>query len=132
MNIKQNTRIYSDFDLNFRAHPLTGDIALKFDEESVKRSIRNLVSYNKYEKAFNPRFGSDIRNMLFENATKSTAFGIEARIKYMLLAHEPRVNIIKIKANPNSINTGYDVTITFSIVNIINPITTTIFLQRIR
>ena len=47
-------------------HPVTGDIAFLSDVESVKRSIRNLVNTNFYEKPFHPEIGSNIRSILFE------------------------------------------------------------------
>ena len=38
-----NTRTFSDFDLNFTAHPVTGDIVLKTDESAIKQSVKNLL-----------------------------------------------------------------------------------------
>jgi phage baseplate assembly protein W len=132
MSTKKNTRVYSDFDLDFQPHPLTGDVSMKYNEEAVKRSIRNIVLYNAYEKPFMPEFGTNLRDMLFENVQTSTAMGIETRIQYMLKSAEPRCNIIKIEAVPDEINSQYEVIIEFNVVNLLEPITTTIYLQRIR
>ena len=79
-----------------------------------------------------PDFGTNLRDMLFENIQTSTAMGIETRITYMLKNSEPRCNIIKIEAVPDDINSQYEVIIEFNVVNQLNPITTTIYLQRIR
>lgn len=132
MSTKKNTRVYSDFDLDFTPHPLTGDVTMKYNEEAVKRSIRNLILYNAYEKPFDPDFGGNLRDMLFENILTSTAMGIETRIKYMLGANEARCNVLKIEAIPDELNSQYEVIIEFAVVNRLEPITTTIYLQRIR
>lgn len=132
MTTKKNTRRYSDLDLDFQPHPLTGDIPMKYNEDAVKRSIRNLVLYNAYEKPFTPTFGSSLRDMLFENIQSSTALGIETRITHMLNQWEPRCNLIKVEAKPDTINSQYEVIIEFNVINVLEPITTTIYLQRIR
>ena len=32
----RNTRLFSDLDLNFRPHPVTGDLIIKKDEEAIR------------------------------------------------------------------------------------------------
>jgi phage baseplate assembly protein W len=132
MTTKKNTRLYKDVDLDWDAHPLNGDVATKTNEDAVKRSIRNIILYNKYEKPFMPHFGGNIRSMLFENISTGTAFGIKDRITEMIRQHEPRANIIEVEVKPDINNSQYEVTVEFSVVNVLNPITTTIYLQRVR
>jgi len=132
MPTKKNTRLYQDIDLDFEPHPLTGDVTVKQNEDAIKRAVRNLVLYNQYEKPFDPKFGSSIREMLFENVQTSTAMGIEKRIQFLLEQNEPRINLIGVKANPDEENSSYEIIITFSTLNVLDPITTTIYLQRIR
>ena len=38
------TYTYSDIDLDFTVHPVSKDVLKKYDDESVKRSVRNLVT----------------------------------------------------------------------------------------
>ena len=52
--LSTNTRTWADLDLDFTAHPVTKDIVLKRDVEAVKRSIRNLILTNQYERPFQP------------------------------------------------------------------------------
>ena len=63
---KKSVKIYKDLNLDFQQNTATKDIQKIEDVESVKRSVRNLVSLNYYEKPFHPEIGSNIRGLLFE------------------------------------------------------------------
>ena len=69
----RNVRQYNDLDLFFSKKSGSNDVTQITDVEAVKRSIRNLVLTNFYEKPFHPEIGSGIRDMLFENMTPITA-----------------------------------------------------------
>ena len=43
---------FVDLDLDFTRNPITNDVSLKFNEEAVKRSIRNIVLTNSGEKPY--------------------------------------------------------------------------------
>ena len=58
--------LWKDLDLLFRVHPVTGDVVTRTDVEAVKRSVRNIVLTNKYERPFKPNFGTSLRELLFE------------------------------------------------------------------
>ena len=60
-DISRNVRQYRDLDLFFAREQGSDDIRKITDVEAVKRSIRNLVLLNFYEKPFNPEIGSDVR-----------------------------------------------------------------------
>ena len=47
-------RWFTDIDINMTLHPESKDITLKYDINSIKRSIRNLVSTNLFERPFKP------------------------------------------------------------------------------
>ena len=66
-NEKKSTRVYKDLNLNFTRNPVTGDVATVTDVNAVKRSIRNLLLTNHYDRPFHPEVGSGIPNLLFEN-----------------------------------------------------------------
>ena len=65
----RSTRIYKDLDLDFQQNTATKDIQKMLDVESVKRSVKNLINLNHYEKPFHPEIGSNLRGMLFELMT---------------------------------------------------------------
>lgn len=110
-------RIYKDLNLNFTRHPVTGDITRVTDIDAVKRSVRNLVLTNHYERPFHPEIGSNIRATLFEPMTPFTANLLTRQIKDVIENFEPRVELVSIKADPNLDRNAYDVTITFNVVN---------------
>ena len=64
---KRVNRIYSDLDLDFTRNPVTSDVVKLTDVEAVKRSVKNLIQTNHYERPFHPEIGSDVRALLFEN-----------------------------------------------------------------
>ena len=66
---KRSSRIYKDLNLGFQQNSATKDIQKLTDVEAVKRSVRNLINLNHYEKPFHPEIGSNLRAMLFENIT---------------------------------------------------------------
>ena len=49
---KRSARIFSDLNLDFQQNTATKDIQKIEDVEAVKRSVKNLVSLNFYEKPF--------------------------------------------------------------------------------
>ena len=55
---------YRDLDLLFKAHPITGDVTTRSDVEAVKRSVKNIILTNNYERPFKPGFGGSIRDLL--------------------------------------------------------------------
>ena len=64
--------IYSDIPNSFVAHPVSGDVTRKRNEDSIVQSIRNLLLTDRGERLFQPDVGSDIRAVLFENISPQT------------------------------------------------------------
>ena len=58
-------RQFSDLDLNFKPHPVTGDVPFSYDEESIKKSMKRLLFIEQYDKPFHPEIGAGINNLLF-------------------------------------------------------------------
>ena len=69
----RSVRRYTDLDLFFGKKSSNSDVSEVVDIQAVKRSIRNLVLMNTYEKPFHPEISSGIRGMLFELMTPVTA-----------------------------------------------------------
>ena len=123
---------YSDLDLDFIPHPATGDVVRKFGEDAIKRSLRNLILTNFYDKPFRPGIGSNVTKLLFENATPITSNLISDAIRNMAANYEPRVDLRSVKVTFDDANNGYNVTIAFIILNSSLPVTINLFLERIR
>ena len=53
----RNSRQFRDIDLDFNRNAVTNDVAVVEDVVAVKRSVRNLVQTNFYERPFQPELG---------------------------------------------------------------------------
>ena len=129
---QQPRRQYKDIDMNFLAHPVTGDIAKKVGDDAIIQSVYNLLSFSKYEKLFQPRIYSNLRAHLFEPLDVITSSAINNEIRNVINNWERRVSLTEVNVTPNYDMNGYNVSIGFFIVNSIDPITINFFLERIR
>jgi phage baseplate assembly protein W len=123
---------YSDLDMDFVANPATGDVNILNGEHSIKRSVRNLVLTNYYERKFNSQIGSDVSALLFDLAGPLTVINIQDAIKGVINNFEPRVSLQSVTVKDDSDNNGYNVTLEYIILNRNSPVISTMFLERIR
>lgn len=123
---------YSDLDLDFQINPITGDINKKKGADAVKRSIRNLIFTNFYERPFNSSIGSDIPRLLFDNVDVITASMIEDALIRLINTFEPRVQLIRASVYADEDNHGFNVQLEYVILNTETPATFNLFLERIR
>jgi phage baseplate assembly protein W len=123
---------YSDLDLDFIAHPMTKDVVVKTGADAIKRSVRNLVLTNFYEKPFRPGIGSNAVKLLFDNMSPLVANFLENAITEVIQNYEPRVELLKVTVIPDYDNNGYTARLDFIVLNRNEPLTTTIFLERVR
>ena len=129
---------YSDLDLDFIMHPTTKDVVKKTGVDAIKRSVRNLILTNFYDRPFRSYIGSNAQKLLFDNINMFTATFLRDAIEDTITSFEPRVLLdvstadkgIEISVNPD--NNGYNVKITFIIVNTGIPATINLFLERLR
>ena len=132
-NIDRNVRQYKDLYLFFAKKSGSKDIRKVTDIQAVKRSVRNLVLLNHYEKPFHPEIGSGIRDMLFENMSTMTAIILARKIEDVIENFEPRVRLISVRADPNLDRNEYEVTIEFFVVNTPTELVDlTVFLEVLR
>ena len=116
-NITRNVRQYTDLDLFFGKKSSNSDIQDITDVKAVKRSIRNLVLLNHYEKPFHPEIASGVRDMLFELITPITATILARKIEDVIQNFEPRARLVSVTALPNLDRNSYEVSIEFYVVN---------------
>ena len=132
-DISRNVRQYKDLDLFFNRKSVSKDIAKLTDIAAVKRSIRNLVLTNHYEKPFHPEIGSGVRDMLFEPMSALTAHVLTRKIEDVIENFEPRAKVIGVSAQPNLDRNEYQVTINFFVLNAPTELVDlTLFLERLR
>mgnify|MGYP001319454955 FL=1 len=118
-NSKVNTvkDIYSDLDMFLVPHPVTGDISTKKDSDAIKRSIRNIVLTNKFERPFKPNFGGGVTSMLFELDSTRKVKRFQKEMVNMIERLEPRVYNVSVRLNPLTDDNRLDVQIFYSIRN---------------
>ena len=73
------------------------------------------------EKIFDPDFGSNIGEILFENIDEITAVSIQEEIENSLSNYEPRVEIIDVNVKPDYDQHQFDVMISYRIVGVDVP-----------
>ena len=129
---KKSVRTYVDLDLDFARHPVTNDIVKIEDVNAVKRSVKNLINTQFYERPFHPELGCGARDMLFENYTPMTGIFIRRKIEEVLNNYEPRANISSIAVNEQEDRNALDVIVNFYVLNLPQPVSVTTTLQRIR
>ena len=128
----RSSRIFKDLNLDFQQNTATKDIQKITDVESVKRSVRNLISTNHYEKPFHPEIGSNLRAMLFELMTPQMNHVITKQIESLIKNYEPRCNLTQVHTQPMFDRNGYSVQISFMVNNFQDPVTVESFLERLR
>ena len=122
--------LYVDFDSTFDVHPVTGDLPLLVDENAVKRSIRNLILTNYYERPFQPRAGSQVTGAQFENYNPISIEILRQNVEEVISNSEPRARLIRVVIKQRDLN-SVDVTIVFALLNNTREVQMSLLLNRI-
>lgn len=122
---------YSDIDLSFQKRPI-GDIYKKTEAAAVKQAVKNLLLTNFTEKPFQPTFGGDLSNLLFELANDDTDDILELAIITAIENWEPRAKVLSVKANITPDNNTARIRVTFRILNLEEEVTLETTVTRLR
>ena len=132
-NSARNVRQYTDLDLFFAKKATSKDISKVTDVQAVKRSIRNLILTDHYEKPFHPEIGSGIRGLLFELMSPITGNVLARVIEDVIENYEPRAKLIGVRVYPDMDRNAYEVTIEFYVINSQTELVDlTVMLERLR
>lgn len=123
---------YSDLDLDFLMNPSTNDVSIKRGEDAIKRSIRNLIKTNYYDRLFQPGIGSDVSALLFESTNSASQVILERVIRLCIENFEPRVRVQNVTVSYDEDEYGFNVRLEYIILNNNLPVVTSLFLERIR
>ena len=129
---KRSSRIYKDLNLDFQQNTATKDIQKMLDVEAVKRSVRNLINLNHYDKPFHPEIGSNLRAMLFELITPQMSHAIQKEIGLLIGNFEKRAKLVQVTTKPQFDRNAYAATISFYVQNVPDRIIVESFLERLR
>jgi len=128
----ENVETYSDLNLEFIAHPLTGNVARKIDRTAVKQSVKNLILTNFYDRPFQPELGCGISYHLFELFTSATKQSLETAMREVIENYEPRASILEVLVEDHPDDNALSASIAFMIRNDPNPIVLDLILERVR
>ena len=116
-NDARATRQYTDLDLFFGRKTSDNDVRKVTDAQAVKRSIRNLVQLNTYEKPYHPEISGGVRELLFEPMSPIVAVVIARKIEDVITNFEPRARLVSVRSIPDLDRNAYEVSVEFYIVN---------------
>lgn len=125
------TKLYKDIDLTFAKKP-SGEIYKKTDAAAVKQAVKNLLLTNKFEKPFQPEFGGDLNNLLFELVDNDTVYEIDGAVREAVRRYEPRAQVRQVATNLQPDANSISVTVTFQIVNTEEVVTLDTTITRLR
>ena len=117
-NEKRSSRVYKDLNLNFGINPVTSDVTTVTDVNAVKRSVRNLLLTNHYDRPFHPEIGSNVQALLFENFGPITGNQLARQIEELIANFEPRANVESVECFALPDTNTYDVRIYFYVENL--------------
>jgi phage baseplate assembly protein W len=125
---------YSDLDISLALSNTTKDVFKKFNAQSVKFAVRNLLLTNQGEKPFNPYYGANLYDYLFELSDQHTERSMIREIRNAIEVFEPRVDVssLEILVNMEPDNNSAEVTVIFKIINTGELVEFTTVLSRLR
>jgi phage baseplate assembly protein W len=124
--------IYSDFTNDLDFNPVSEDVAVKLNENSIKQAIKNILFTDRGERFFQPNLGGNIRAMLFENITPQLLVSMKQQISTTIKTHEPRCNLIDVVCSAAEDENGVYVSIVFNVINKQEPVVLEVVLERVR
>ena len=122
MAIQRTSRAFKDISLSFSPHPVTKDLPVLVNERAIIRSVRNLVETIPTERFFNSLLGTDIRDSLFENFSRTTVNIIEDQVRDTVRSYEPRVENVGVEVNAKPDDNTFEVKVLFEIRGLDVPV----------
>lgn len=124
--------IFSDLDLAFIAHPVTGNPTRKTNRDAVRQSVKSLILTDYYDRPFKSDIGCSIRYYLFENWSPMVKQQMERAVREVIKNYEPRANVLEVLVEDRSDVNALTVSIAFTIKNDPAPVVLDVILERVR
>jgi len=121
MAIQRKSRAFKDISLSFSPHPVTKDLPVLLNERAIVRSVRNLVETMPFERFFNSLIGTDVRDSLFGNFSRTTVYVLEDQIRETVSNFEPRVSNVGVEVIGRPDMNEMEVKVLFDIVGLDVP-----------
>ena len=126
------TRTFVDIDASFTPNPVTGDLAIRTDDQAIKFAIRSLIMTNYFERPFHSNIGSPVNALMFDNMGPNFKIILRQSITDTINNFEPRVDVLEVKVDDSPDNNRVYITIIFKIKNTERPIEVGLTLTRTR
>lgn len=84
--------------------------------DQIKANLVNYLLTNRGERVFNPNFGADLRNLLFENVLDTTTEDLRERIQNDISLYFPEVQVRQIIFDNIPDSNTINFTLTYEIV----------------
>lgn len=110
--------LYSDLDPEFKMD-WSKDVARARGLRAIKNSLLGIITTRKGSRPFDPNFGCDLQDQLFENMTPLTADTVQRNIVSAIKTYEPRVSKLMVNVTPVYDNYTLIVEVQFSVID--NP-----------
>ena len=121
MATQRTSRAFKDISLSFSPHPVTKDLPVLLNERAIVRSVRNLVETMPFERFFNSLIGTDVRDSLFGNFSRTTVYVLEDQIRETVSNFEPRVSNVGVEVIGRPDMNEMEVKVLFDIVGLDVP-----------
>lgn len=121
MPVERVSKAFRDLSMTFQINPLNNDFIALRNENAIARAMRNLILTARGERFFDPFYGSNIKNLLFENVQPETALTLQDEIREVIENYEPRVVLNDVIVEPDVDYNQYLVTIDYRVVGIDVP-----------
>lgn len=111
-------KLYSDIDPEMKMD-WNKDVSRSLGLRSIKNSLFGIITTRKGSRPFDPEFGCDLSDQLFENMTPLTADTVERNIESAVRNYEPRIDKLSVNVIPVYDDYTLIVEIRFSVID--NP-----------
>ena len=125
--------VFSDVNVTFTPHPVTGKLPVLKNAEAVKRAVRNLILTNFGERQYEPLYGGNVRALLFENTDDPLLESlVQTRIEAAIENFEPRAKVDRVVVDVKPDSNALVIKIRFTIVNQRFPVDLEVAIERVR
>lgn len=100
--------------------PINGDavfVPTYQTRDQIKANLVNYILTNRGERVFNPGFGGNLRNLIFEGIDEATLDEIQSRIQNSISTYFPQVIVNQIQFNTQPDENTINFTLTYQIIN---------------
>jgi len=129
--LSSRARNYKDLDLTFSPKP-AGDVFKKLDAASVKQAVKNLLMTAQGEKPFQPYFGSQLGEALFDLDTDFDPEYVQNIIADAIQTFEPRAHLLRVSVQLQPDFNSIDASVEFQVVNTKEIVVVDVSLARLR